>query len=293
MDFFGSYKSPFGYENGENGGVDSYGVDHSGFSTQDELQYQILRTNRENELANDMARQGIPQSSYPQYGTSFWGNSANNYGFGLRNIAQNAQNHPAMNMTPAMGLLQQQQGAENNTQNFWDRLKNWGNNFADATQAATVGYTTGATLGNFDEAMGVTTAVLSGNKANYALGRDATRQLQNDLQKRHPYLYGGAEFVGAMTTPMHLFKGASKLENAINAATDTLNASAGYAENWKDFGENMVANGVANWLGLKAEQLPVFRASAKPLTHLGKKFLRQGINSSADKMKDMFYDDEK
>ena len=47
MDMYGSYKSPFGYENGLNGGVDSYGVDHSGFSTQDELQYQTLRTNRE------------------------------------------------------------------------------------------------------------------------------------------------------------------------------------------------------------------------------------------------------
>ena len=74
MDFFGSYRSPFGYENGENGGVDSYGVDHSGFSTQDELQYQTLRTNRESELANDMARQGVEQSNYPQYGTSFWQN---------------------------------------------------------------------------------------------------------------------------------------------------------------------------------------------------------------------------
>ncbi len=67
MDFFGKYQSPFGYQNGDNG-VDSYGVDHSGFSTQDELQYQTLRLSRENELANDMARQGIAQNDYPQYG---------------------------------------------------------------------------------------------------------------------------------------------------------------------------------------------------------------------------------
>ncbi len=33
MDFFGKYQSPFGYMSGDNG-VDSYGVDHSGFSTQ-------------------------------------------------------------------------------------------------------------------------------------------------------------------------------------------------------------------------------------------------------------------
>ena len=70
IDFFGKYQSPFGYENGDNG-VDSYGVDHSGFSTQDELQYQTLQTNRENELANDMQRQGIVQNNYPQYGINF------------------------------------------------------------------------------------------------------------------------------------------------------------------------------------------------------------------------------
>ncbi|MBP5398911.1 MAG: hypothetical protein J6Y53_00650 [Alphaproteobacteria bacterium] len=74
MGFFGKYQSPFGYMSGDNG-VDSYGVDHSGFSTQDELQYQTLRTNIENELANDMDRQEIPQSNYPQYGTSFWQNA--------------------------------------------------------------------------------------------------------------------------------------------------------------------------------------------------------------------------
>ncbi len=75
MNFFGKYQSPFGYQNGDNG-VDSYGVDHSGFSTQDELQYQTLRTNRENELANDMVRQGIAQCDYPQYVANFWQNAS-------------------------------------------------------------------------------------------------------------------------------------------------------------------------------------------------------------------------
>ncbi len=92
MDFFGSYRSPFGYENGENGGIDSYGVDHSGFSTQDELQYQTLRTNREEKLAEDLRRRGVAEESYPQCGASFWGNRANNYGFGNSNISQNIQN---------------------------------------------------------------------------------------------------------------------------------------------------------------------------------------------------------
>ena len=30
MDFYGKYKSPFGYDTGTNG-IDSYGVDHRGF----------------------------------------------------------------------------------------------------------------------------------------------------------------------------------------------------------------------------------------------------------------------
>ena len=92
MDFFGGYRSPFGYENGKDGGVDSYGVDHSGFSTQDELQYQTLRTNREEKLAEDLRRRGVAEENYPQCGASFWGNRANNYGFGNSNISQNIQN---------------------------------------------------------------------------------------------------------------------------------------------------------------------------------------------------------
>ena len=128
MDMYGSYKSPFGYENGVNGGVDSYGVDHSGFSTQDELQYQTARAEREKQLAEDVQRQGMSESRFPQYGTNFWGNSANNYGFGVRNIAQNAQNHPAMSMTPAKGLLQQQSMQENSYQpmsqiDMWSQQK--------------------------------------------------------------------------------------------------------------------------------------------------------------------------
>ena len=127
MDFFGGYKSPFGYENGDNG-VDSYGVDHSGFSTQDELQYQTARTNREQQLADDLQQQGVAEENYPQYGLSFWGNSANNYGFGVRNIAQNAQNHPTMNMTPMQNLEPQEKNEYNSqvssSTNVWSQQKN-------------------------------------------------------------------------------------------------------------------------------------------------------------------------
>ena len=34
----------------------------------------------------------MAESSFPQYGTNFWGDSANNYGFGNSNISQNIQN---------------------------------------------------------------------------------------------------------------------------------------------------------------------------------------------------------
>ena len=99
MNFYQEYKSPFGYQTGTNG-IDSYGVDHRGFDTRDELEYQTARNTKERRLANDLQRQGIGENDYPQYGTDFWGNSENNYGFGIRNIGQNVQNHPAMNMTP-------------------------------------------------------------------------------------------------------------------------------------------------------------------------------------------------
>ena len=145
------------------------------------------------------------------------------------------------------------------------------NNFADATEAATVGYATGATLGNFDEAMGAATAAVTLNPDNYTMGRDAVRKLQNDLSHRHPWAYGVGEFTGAMTTPMHLTKDTTFANKALNAFTDTISASVGYANDWNDFATNLAVNGATNWLGLKAEQLPIFRASARPLMQLGKK----------------------
>ena len=128
---------------------------------------------------------------------------------------------------------------------------------------------------------GAMTAALSKN--NYELGRDVTRQLQNELKERHPYLYGGAEFLGAVQSPAHLFRGATKLKNAMNATTDTLAASAGYAENWKDFAANMMANGLANAVGVKMDKLPLMRA-----TGVGtRKILTQGVNYITNKFKDV------
>lgn len=71
--------------------VDSYGVNHSGFTTRDELAYQTARVNRENDLMTKMNNHGI--TTYPQYTTNFWGTNAdNNYGFGTSNIGSNIEN---------------------------------------------------------------------------------------------------------------------------------------------------------------------------------------------------------
>ena len=62
----------------------------------------------------------MTQSNYPKYGTSFW-QYVNNYGFGVRNIAQNAQNHLVMNMMPMQNMVQQEESGDNNP-NFWEAV---------------------------------------------------------------------------------------------------------------------------------------------------------------------------
>ena len=87
MDMYPRYQSRSGYFN-QDDQTDGYGVDHSGFSLRDELLYQTARTEREQELFENFNRQGVDKS-YPRLGTSFWGNSADNYGFGRSNIENN------------------------------------------------------------------------------------------------------------------------------------------------------------------------------------------------------------
>ena len=206
---------------------------------------------------------------------------------GVQNNAQQLQMPAGTQQQITMPSYELQQKMQQPS--TWDKVKNAANNFAGGTEAFSVGYATGATLGNFDEGMGAATAAVTLNPNNYAMGRDATRQLQNNLQQQHPIAYGVGEFTGAMMTPMHLTKGENFKQKAFNALTDTLNASAGYAENWNDFGTNLVANGAANIIGLTAEQLPIFRASARPIVQIGKKIFKQGVNSSADNAKKLFY----
>ena len=121
MDFYTKYKSPFGYQTGENQ-IDTYGVDHSSFSTRDELEYQFARQNKENQLIRNYNNQGITKN-YPQYGTNFWNNLNNNYGFGSSNIHQNIENlnnNPFENMVNVFGQNQTEQsyglGSDNQNQ---------------------------------------------------------------------------------------------------------------------------------------------------------------------------------
>ena len=99
---FNKYKSPLGYQVGENQ-IDTYGVDHSGFTTRDEVAYQTARQQRENQIMQNYNNQGINEN-YPQAGTNFWGSlPENNYGFGVSNITpnvENMQNTPVPNIGP-------------------------------------------------------------------------------------------------------------------------------------------------------------------------------------------------
>ncbi|MBO6289378.1 MAG: hypothetical protein J6N45_03530, partial [Alphaproteobacteria bacterium] len=61
MDIWKKHKSPLGYET-NNGGIDSYGVDHRGFSVRDEVEYQTARNNRENQIMDYYNNQGITEN---------------------------------------------------------------------------------------------------------------------------------------------------------------------------------------------------------------------------------------
>ena len=116
MSFYKQYTSPLGYVSNGNT-IDTYGVDHSGFTTRDELQYQTARINRENDLMTQMNNQGI--TTYPQYTTNFWGSSAdNNYGFGSSNISNNIDKIK-QTMTPVPQQSQSAQPQVSQQPNVW------------------------------------------------------------------------------------------------------------------------------------------------------------------------------
>ncbi|MBR4106234.1 MAG: hypothetical protein IKK52_02915 [Alphaproteobacteria bacterium] len=125
MDIYPQNTSPLGYQTGQNG-IDSYGVNHNGFTNQDEIAYQMARSSREQDLIKQYNAQGIT-SNYPQYTTNFWGNPANNYGFGNSNIAANIENMQN-NTTPIpMATAVPQQQISNNKDIFSQFSDNLGN----------------------------------------------------------------------------------------------------------------------------------------------------------------------
>ena len=100
MPLYRKMKSPLGYQNLTNSSFDSYGVDHSGFTTRDELEYQFARQEREN-LLMDQEQQNKVTDNFTQYGTNFWGTpQENNYGFGSSNISENIERLSKQFMTP-------------------------------------------------------------------------------------------------------------------------------------------------------------------------------------------------
>ena len=60
---FDDYKSPLGYV-ADGKKIDTYGVDHSGFTTKDEIEYQMARQKRESSLIEGYNNQGITKD-YP------------------------------------------------------------------------------------------------------------------------------------------------------------------------------------------------------------------------------------
>ena len=187
MDMYPKYISPFGYQT-NNGKIDSYGVDHSGFTTRDELEYQFARDKREQDLMKQYNAQGIT-SNYPQYGTNFWGNSANNYGFGNSNISANIEN---MQNTLNQEVQYAQPNMENNiNQNpnyisdnvlykkMWNNIKKFEAvvpyPYIDTTGNITTG--AGANINNINDFMKVNFTV-NGHPATDTQKLDAYNHLQ-------------------------------------------------------------------------------------------------------------------
>ena len=94
--------------------------------------------------------------------------------------------------------------------------------------------------------------------------------------------------LGAAQSPLHFVKDKTFANKAFNALTDTGLASVGYAQSLDDFAANLAVNGAANMVGLTGEKLPFWRAVGST----GKKIVKQGINSFADNVKNIFYNEE-
>ena len=125
MNFFKKYTTPFGYV-ADGNPVDAYGVNHSGFSTRDELEYQFARFSREKQLADVLRQHGIPQQDYPQLGIGFWQNHPqNNDDVESYEIATNVENRP--NQTPL-------NNKDDTFMTLWDKSEYQSNNNQTTSQ---------------------------------------------------------------------------------------------------------------------------------------------------------------
>ena len=154
MNTFNQNKNIFNYKSGD-GGIDSYGVDHSGFTLRDELEYQMARTQREQELLKNYNTNGITNNNLSN-GISFWGNSSdNNYGFGTSNISQNVKDKLRNNREDIISSSFINKSASgyafapdsSNTENnlsVWNNMKNTFNNVLPYIPTYPLGYGVGS-----------------------------------------------------------------------------------------------------------------------------------------------------
>ena len=108
---------------------------------------------KENQLIQNYNNQGITKN-YPQYGTNFWGNSDNNYGFGSSNIHDNIENREKLlQPTKKQGVVQETSWSDK----LGNEASKFGNAFVKSVKSdlADVGYgakkaLNGLTLGGSD-----------------------------------------------------------------------------------------------------------------------------------------------
>ncbi|MBR6730955.1 MAG: hypothetical protein IKL90_06425, partial [Alphaproteobacteria bacterium] len=147
MPLYRKLKSLLGYQNLPNSSLDSYGVDHSGFTTRDELEYQFARQDREDLLMNQEKQNGVTDN-FTQYGHNFWGTpSENNYGFGSSNISENIERLKKQFMTPNSSLSEN--NLLNNPSGYQSLLSdNGADNFLDESNSYPTSNYNSLTLSN-------------------------------------------------------------------------------------------------------------------------------------------------
>jgi len=157
------------------------------------------------------------------------------------------QNNNTQQLTMPVGSEQQITMPRPQEPSAWDKFKNWAENTGDAMQAASVGYATGATLGNFDEAMGAATAAVTFNPDNYTMGRDAVRQLQENLKNNYPNIYNGAEIAGVTHTNKYIPSSVMPVITGI-----------GYANSLDNIPANIMQNAAVSRASKGMQKIPLF-----------------------------------